>query len=965
MDASTIAAVASVVGSAALGATAGLKVIPELITSRRLVRKIAETDAHTFGDEIIGGVRRAGRPRGKLRSSNVAGMVAGALRLRGGGYTRAYNVTPKATMLGHGHDVDHRYEAIARMLGAEKPAGTLITFRYSSDSDPGQAIDEHLSARPAEEEISPGARLLHDTGLEYMRGKAMAGAFRRERVSLWVSVPTGGGDKSGAGATAFMNTLASEIKRGGVRNLLSAVATARAASASERITRRMLREEREAYRAAERVFKQVERECPLRIERMTPEETFTALFLSHHQNANSAPPLSTAVMRNTQRYLCGESIEYGNNFMRHGRYPVAMVALDTPPQAGPQNQKRIVPSVTRHLVGNPRLNFRHQIVTQYVCLDRAKAQSQIQNRMVKIERACTDSRGVLSFNNDAKVTYGALQQVDEQLTDPTETVVLARVFVLVYGDPATTQKDLQASLNRLDDYCEEVITTVRNMPGANASRVEGADLRFLYLTAIAGEELAYPLNGLEHTEVGDTLSCLTPTETAFTGYPRWHSLYHTATGRTFRYNVFDTSITSSPVALVISGQGGGKSNLMTDIVCDTLAEVPRAVAYVTAFGGDFAWLCRLIGGRLYRFVDGDPRAINIFDYPGLESGVMPTKTQVQLVVGFMKKLAHVRADDEIAPKILKKAVLEVYRNEVPFNKPGWPRHEPKLSHLLDVLKKFPWPRGAQKDRADALYLSLEEYKGDPWLDSETHEDYRADASLHVFDLDSLYLFEEELKSALSYLVAALVTRSTGRLLPNGTRTPTVHVYDEFWKIDRDLPEMIYPVSKDTRQGRKDLLITLIGTHAYEDLEKLYGVISNAGTRIIGMQNKGFELLAEHAGLSAAACAAVRAIHNVEGSHAEYVISIGAGTKQVVEMIRVEYSPLKLWAYTSNGVERNARDLADRTLTGFSDLEKIGWLAANWPRGLAYEGKTENDPDFRSMLAGAREWMEARGRSAAA
>jgi hypothetical protein len=959
MDSSTIAAVASVAGSAALGAAAGLRVIPELLSSRKLVKRIAEEEDLSFGDEIIDGVRKAGKPRGKLRSSNVTGMVAGALRLRGGGYMRAYNVTPKTTMLGHGHDVDHRYDAIARMLGAEKPAGTLITFRYSSDADPGQAIDEHLSTMPASEEVQPGARLLHDTGLEYMRGKAMSGAFRRERLSLWVSVPSGGGDNSGAGTTAFLNTLAAEIKRGGIKNLVSAVATARAAGASDRITRRMLREEREAFRAAERVFKQVERECPLRIERMAPEETFTALYLSHHQNANSAPPLSPAVMLDTQRYLCGESIEYGGSFMRHGRYPVAMVSLDTPPQAGPQNQKRIIPSVTRHLVGNPRLNFRHQIVTQYICLDRAKAQSQIQNRMVKIERACTDSRGVLNFNNEAKETYAELQQVDAQLTDPSETVVMSRMFVLIYGDQATTQGELQDSLNRLDDYCEEVITTVRNMPGANASRVEGADLRFLYLTAIAGEELAYPLNGLEHTEVGDSLSCLTPTETAFTGYPRWHSLYHTATGRTFRYNVFDTSITSSPVVLVISGQGGGKSNLMTDIVCDALSEVPRAVAYVTAFGGDFAWLCRLIGGRLYRFVDGDPRAINIFDYPGLERGIMPSKTQVQLVVGFMLKLAHVRAEDDVAPKILKKAVLEVYRNEVPYNKPDWPRHEPKLSHLLDVLKKYPWPRGAQKDRAEALYLALEEFKGDPWLDAETHEEYRAEAALHVFDLDSLYLFEPDLKAALSYLVAALVTRSTGRLLPDGTRTPTIHVYDEFWKIDAELPEMVYPVSKDTRQGRKDMLITLIGTHAYEDMEKLYGVVSNAGTRIIGLQNKGFELLAEHAGLSTAACAAVRAIHNVEGSHAEYVISIGSGTKQVVEMIRVEYSPVKLWAYTSNAVERNARELVDRTLTGFSDLEKIGWLAANWPRGLAHERKTENDADFRSMLAGAREWMEAR------
>jgi hypothetical protein len=140
MDAPTIAALATVAGGAAFGVTAGIKVFPEFVSTHRLVRKLAEEDGLSSGVEIVEGVRRAGKPRGKLRSSNIAGMVAGSLRLRSGGYMRGYKVTPKPTMLGHGHDVDHRYEKIARMLGSEKPEGTLISFRYSCDGDPAQAI---------------------------------------------------------------------------------------------------------------------------------------------------------------------------------------------------------------------------------------------------------------------------------------------------------------------------------------------------------------------------------------------------------------------------------------------------------------------------------------------------------------------------------------------------------------------------------------------------------------------------------------------------------------------------------------------------------------------------------------------------------------------------------------------------------------------------------------------------------
>jgi len=201
----------------------------------------------------------------------------------------------------------------------------------------------------------------------------------------------------------------------------------------------------------------------LKIERMAPSETFDTLYLSHHQNANSAPPLSEAVLMNMQQYLCGETIEYGGSFMRHGRYPVAMVTLDTPPQSGAQNKKKIVASVTRHLVGNPRLNFRHQVVTQFVCLDKRKSQGQVQKRMTQLVRASTDMRGNVNFNAEAKTSYMELSEIDEQLTDPTETTVMARMFVIIYGAPAKNQGELQASLNQLDENCEEVINTIRNM----------------------------------------------------------------------------------------------------------------------------------------------------------------------------------------------------------------------------------------------------------------------------------------------------------------------------------------------------------------------------------------------------------------------------------------------------------------------------------------------------------------------
>jgi len=54
-------------------------------------------------------------------------------------------VEAPATMFANDSLVDIRYDDLARMLGFEKPAGTLIQFRYSTISDPGYAIIVRLT----------------------------------------------------------------------------------------------------------------------------------------------------------------------------------------------------------------------------------------------------------------------------------------------------------------------------------------------------------------------------------------------------------------------------------------------------------------------------------------------------------------------------------------------------------------------------------------------------------------------------------------------------------------------------------------------------------------------------------------------------------------------------------------------------------------------------------------------------
>ena len=131
--------------------------------------------------------------------------------------------------------------------------------------------------------------------------------------------------------------------------------------------RRLLRDEREARERAEKVFRLVERECPLRLRRFDHEELWDAVYLGHRQDAQSVPILPYVHGLDVRNYLCGETIEAGGDHVMHGAHPAAIVSMFTPPQPA------ITADALRALTLNPSLNFRHTIIAEFVYLDQRKA----------------------------------------------------------------------------------------------------------------------------------------------------------------------------------------------------------------------------------------------------------------------------------------------------------------------------------------------------------------------------------------------------------------------------------------------------------------------------------------------------------------------------------------------------------------------------------------------------------------
>jgi hypothetical protein len=874
--------------------------------------------------------------RGRRRDSSIVGVYDNVLRHKNGDYSCGWEAELEPTMLAHDHTIVARCDAIARMLAVDKPAGTVIQFRFSSDADPGHAIFRHFDARGDGKLTHDGASRLHSSGLDLHGEAVAAGLYRQCGLSVWARVPrTRKGGDTNTGFAAFIPRALEEVKRSGWSGVGPALRRSWAATADDGVTRRLIEDELAEREKAEKVFRLIERECPLKMRRLGGEELWGVVYLGHRQDAKSVPTLPDVFGQDVRNYLCGETVSCEGNYVMHGSHPAAIVSMFTPPQ----------PSVTedalRAVVFKPALNFRHTIIAEYVYRDQRKAAKQLDRRIKQVSRTANRGDGRFKQSPEAKAALTDLNTVRDDITGAGEALIEMRFYVIVYAHPVQAFADKKESLRFLDNACEQVVTALRQIPGVDAAREEPEALQALYPKALVGEAGPRP-TGREITEVAGSLAALVPTECPWGGARRPHMICSTTTGRLIGIDLFDRAANPSPLAVVVGASGSGKSVLLGAINNSVLATLPEARVKAIDFGESFGPHVDALGGRHLRFNVSDPRAINTWDYEGLERGEQPDEIQIALVVLELMLLARVKPDDSVAEDILSTLVSEVYRNEVPRNGPGRPKHEPTLSHLLALLESYPFDNQLVKDRAATLYLSLKKYQGHQWLDAPTHPDFSKDSPYDVYELDSLDSFPQDIREALAGRVAARVVRSIGKLKEDGTRTPTLLVFDEMWKIRDKYPRILDVIRRGARQGRKENVVTAVASQADEDFEGMYDVTKNAGVKVIGKQIGDYSRLVKDAGFSENAAAAVSAIHNVAGEYAQYVWVCGSGNDQIVEMIRMDLSPAELWTFTSNPNERNARARVSSLRPGWSLAQVIEWLAVVYPRGLAAAGLVEID-----------------------
>ncbi len=877
---------------------------------------------------------------GRLFPTEILGLEGNVVRYRDGSFAKAYRFEPANTLYDDERLTEQRVEELKTLLKFEKPEKTIIQFRFASKPDDGATLRNHLRTRNTEKSDSL-ASLLQATNLAVYEEAVRSGEIKTQTATVWIRVPTKHrGDKSVF--SRFVPSLLREVKSGGIFSLLiKPVITGKNALAQEFLARE-INAEKHCREKAARIFQAFEANFPkeLCLSELSAQEVFDEMFASHRREHLQPPKLPKKKRIDLRRYLTSAKIECNEtNYVRHNGALAALVSLKTLPQGF------VTADTMRYLTATRNLRFPHEIIVDFTTVEKSKAKKDLQKRIDRIDGSRNTWLGFRQLKKDAVVIKADLENLLEQVEGDNEEICRIRLNVIVYGGKPHSKNELLEAIKTLDDRCDECIASIRKRTGADAIREDAARQRAIYPRMLAGE-LSHRKTGQELVETADSVIAFVPTETNWRGSPRPHSIFTTPTNAMFGLDLYDRSLIKSPTVIVTAASGEGKSFLATMLITDIRAHRGQVKVRVMDYRYSFKPICRLFNGRHIEFNEREPKPINIWNYPGIETGKLPNKRQLAMVLTDILILSKTPRTDAITSAIASTVIDEVYKMANARNGEGRPKFQPTLGHFLDVLKTYHW-QNAQKARADELYLKLNIYRKDPWLNAPTHPDYDANSMFDVFELSTISQLDEKIRESVGFRISAQIMQEIGEEDAQQQKTPILFICDEVREINKHFPAIQELMAEASVTGRKEGLVTILFSQAYEhftgtpERPNVSGIdlVKNSSVKIIGKQIGGFERLSEDCELSKETIAAVRAINNRYGRYTQWLMVVGSGGDKIIEMAEVHASPTMVWANTNDTNEANARRLVENLRPDLPLAFVVSWLAGKYPRGLTAAGLT--------------------------
>lgn len=884
--------------------------------------------------------------KGIAKMTNVLSVFPdGTIRTRDGGYIKGYRYQPSESFYGNDIDTMRLYDNFALLLTCGLPKDAVIQFRFDNQTDPGNLLNEQsLEITANLNDTDPTAQLLKQEELNYYFELAAAGNFRTGSFSVWVYLPSAKNGVSRSGLTTTLKALAKGDLVAAKESLFSN---------EKHVVCRYLEEEEKCFETATRQFRNFEQNFPSKP--ITPynfSETCVHLRLSHNPTVTSIPQPPSELDTDWQGYLSRTPIKKGNDdwYLWHGSQPVTVITLFEPPESNAENPSCYT-GLMRFLTTNPTLHGRCTVIPEYICFDKDESINEIKKDIKRMRQTNTRPSGNVEFKDEkVKRAYHEKKQMLNELTSPGKSLTAMRFQIVVRGRAIKHRDERKEILRELEDEARNIIKLINeNMQGAQADFEDSVALREIYEKTLIGEISPKPRRR-EIKEQASSLVCFIPAESDWKGLPESpHNLYVNTSGELIGINLLRNPHTSAPLTLILGTSGSGKSVLAADLISGFLGQVANARVRACDYGGSLASLVNLLKGRYFRFSEKDRRTINIWDYDGLERNILPDDEQIELVIkdtmillGADEQTEH--GKDFLA--VLEKTVRQVYIEEVPRNAPGR-RHEPRLSHLILKLRRYPFESIEEKQTGHKIASRLDNYKDNPWVDAPTDDTYRQFSRFDVFELSSLDKLPESLRACLAFRIGAMVGANSEI---DGIYPPMMNVYDEVHEYTKNphLRHTLRGAEKNAAHGRKQNKVPILITHSFDEIAHLTGLRSKIGTIFVGKQDD-ITSLKELRKWNDRTEQVVMNIENRKGLAHQFLYVTGQGAKQKMTCIQVYLSGISLWTFTTDPPEDQARKIMANALPHWSLEQRLIWLAQNYERGLSAVGKTKIDDDKLQAL----------------
>ena len=901
-----------------------------------------------------------GKIMGTRKVTNVLSVLPnGVIRTRNGGYIRGYKITPSDSYYNSEQSVERLYNKLALLLTREFPKDTVLQSRFRNVFDGGYMLKEQRARIRGESgaDCHPTAKLLKEEELDYYLDIAAQGSFRRGYFTFWVYVPSPKNGEVKNGLQNFLGSLTSPSK---IRDFIAA---------NEKATIIRLKEEEErSYQQAARHFRTVEQNMPLGFRQLSYGETCVELRINHNPNHHSLPIPPKSLDTDWQGYVSRTSIRHsGSWYLWHGNTPVTVITLFEPPESTPDNPVCHA-GLMRFITMNPSLQGKCEVIADFITLDKDKSVKKIKDEIYALRKANINMNGQLEFKKEEdERSYKEKIKMVKELGSPGKRLINMRFHIIVKGDEVREKSEKKQIIEDLDNRAHQLISLINGkMDGAQAAIEDSVALRSIYEKCLVGE-LDPEENHREIREQALSLACFIPAESDWTGVSHEpHNFFVNTSGELTGVNLLRNPHADTPLTYVLGSSGSGKSVTAALLIEGFLATIPNAVVRACDYGGSLAPLVNLFDGRYFRFSEQDPKTVNVWDYEGIGQAIAPTGEQIELVTKdtlILLGVDETSSEGKLFAAIVEKCVRMVYKDEVPRNIAGVRRHEPTLRYLVRKLRSAPFDNAEDRITASRIAARLENFEGNPWVDAETDESFRTQSRFDVFEMSSLKKLPKTLQSCLAFRIGSRV--GSGDEDIEGFNPPTLVVFDEVHQLVSDvhLKYTLRGAEETVRHGRKKNKVPLLITHSFDDIIEFPGLTSNIGNIFCGSQDD-ITSLAKHRKWNERVVSAIYNLDNQKGLAHQFVYATGQGEKQKITTLQVYLSPIGLWTFTTDPPEDEARKVLAQALPHWKWSEILVWLAANYPRGLAYynlkkidknkldkliEDETNNNPNYKKYI----------------